>query len=380
MKSNKLLLLITGMLLLMFYGCSDDNPLSTEVTEVGSLYAPVDGLDVVLNPNGNLTFEWERAKAEDGGMVMYEVAFDVPDGDFSSPVFRIASNNNGVENRVTIPHTTLNLAAAQAGLGSSETGQLQWTVISSRGVNEKIATAIRTITITRLAGIANPPTQVYLTGAGSEAGDNLANAMKLKSVGEGEFEIYAELTTGGTFTFVSSTSGDPREFNIDNGDLLEGGEGTEVDQDGVYRMSINFTTGSASITRIDEVGLWQSAHNDTVFNLEYQGNGVFSAEGQPFEFFEFSWGRDERYKFRLSVSNDGVDSYEWFGSANISNPNPPTGSTPASYWYLFPVDSSQWDYTYKMAGEMDESIINVHVYFSADINNYTHEVVKVGDL
>ena len=231
----------------------------------------------------------------------------------------------------------------------------------------------------QLSAYANPPTQVYLTGAGSEAGDNLADAMEMKSVGEGEFEIYAELTTDGVFTFVSSTSDDAREFNIDNGDLVEGGEAPVVDQDGVYRLYLDFTIGSASITRIDEVGLWQAAHNDVVFDFEYQGNGVFSAEGYPFEFFEFGWGRDERYKFRLSVSKNGEESYEWLGYSEIASHDRPDEDTPESYWYLFPVDDSQWDYTYKMATEMDESIIDVHVYFSTDIDNYTHEVVRVGD-
>lgn len=229
----------------------------------------------------------------------------------------------------------------------------------------------------QLSAYANTPTQVYLTGVGSEAGDNLADAMELKSVEEGVFEIYAELTTDGSFTFVDANSGDPNEFNIDNGDLVEGGDAPVIDQNGVYRLTLDFNTDSASITRINEVGLFQAAHNDVVFDFEYQGNGVFLAEEKPFEFFQFEWGRDERYKFRLSVSQDGVDSYEWFGYSEVDSHHRPDGSTPESYWHLNPVDDSQWNYTFKMATEMDESIIDVYVYFSADIDNYTHEVIKV---
>ena len=378
MKSNKFLLLVTGVLLLVFYGCSDDNPLSTEVTEVASLYAPADGFDAVLDPNGNLTFEWERAKAEDGGMVMYEVAFDVPGGDFSSPVYRVVSDNNGVQNRATISHATLNSAASQAGLGASETGLLEWTVISSRGVNEKVSPNRRSIQITRLAGFANPPNRVYLTGSGSEAGGNLADAIQMKSVGDGQFEIYAELTSDGEFSFVSSTSDDAREFNIIDGNLMEGGDAPVINQDGVYRLFLDFTIGNTSITRIDEVGFWYSAHGNVEYILDYQGNGVFSAENIPFDFFEFSWGMDSRYKFRLTVNKDGEESYEFFGSSNADNPDP-TDATPESFWYLFPVDDSQWDYTYKMKSQMDESIIDIHVYFSPDLDNYTHEVIRVGD-
>ena len=378
MKSNIFLLIVSGVMLLMFYGCSDDNPLSTEVTEVSSLYSPANGFDAVLDPNGNLTFEWERAKAEDGGIVMYEVAFDVPGGDFSSPVYRVVSDNNGVQNRVTISHAVLNSAAAQAGLGASETGQLEWTVISSRGVNEKVSQDRRSIQITRLAGFANPPIRVYLTGTGSESGGNLANAIEAKSVGDGQFEIYAELTTGGTFSFVSGTSGDIREFNIIDGKLLEGGEAPVIDQDGIYRIYMDFTIGNTSITRIDEVGFWYSAHNNVEFTLEYQGNGVYSATEIPFNFFEFSWGMDARYKFRLSVNKDGEDSFEWLGSSNANNLDP-TDSTQESYWYMFPVNDNQWEFTYKINPVMDDSIIDIHVYFSSDVDHYTHEVIKVRD-
>ena len=379
MNSKINITLLASVLLLLFaYGCSDDNPLSTTVTEVASLYSPADGFDAVLDPNGNLTFEWEAAKAEDGGMVMYEVAFDVAGGDFSSPVYRVASDNNGVLNRATLSHATLNTAAAQAGLNASETGTLVWTVITSRGVNEKISPQSRSIQITRLAGFANVPNTVYLTGAGSEAGASVGNAMQMKSVGDGQFEIYAELTTDGSFSFVSSRGDDAREFIIENGSLLETSDAPTVGQDGVYRMFLDFSIGSSSLTRIDEVGFWKSADNNVIYDFEYQGNGVFSAEGVPFEFHEFGWGLDSRYKFRLTVNSGGVEGYEFFGSSNADNDRP-SDASPESYWYLFPVNDSQWDFTYKMNIGMHESIIDIHLYFSADLDNYTHEVIRVRD-
>lgn len=378
MKSNKILLLVTGFLLLMSYGCDDETPVSTEVAEVGSLYSPADGHAAELDPNGNLTFEWERAKAEDGGMVMYEVAFAEVGGDFSNPVYRVTSDNNGVQNRATISHADLNTAAAQAGLGASETGQLEWTVISSRGVNEKVGPESRTIQITRLAGFANPPNRVFITGEGTEAGGNLADAIELKSVGDGQFEVYTEITTAGSFTFVSSNEDDPREFNIIDGNLTEGGDAPVIEQDGVYRFFLDFSIGNTSITRIDDVAFWYSSHNDVMYDFEYQGNGVFAAEGVPFDFYEHSWGLDSRYKFRLTVNSDGSESYEWFGSSNANNDRP-NAETPPSYWYQFPVNDSQWDHTYKMNIEMDQSIIDINVLFSPDLDNYTHEVVRVSD-
>lgn len=377
MNLKKLTIYFVSVFLLAI-GCSDDNPLSTEVTQVANLYSPSDGHDAVLNPNGNLTFEWEAAKAEDGGMVMYEVAFDVAGGDFSNPVYRLPSNNNGVENRVTVPHAMLNSAAAQAGLGSSERGTLVWTVITSRGVNEKVSPQSRTIHITRLAGFANPPNRVFLTGDGSEAGSDLQNAMEMKTVGDGQFEIYAELSAGGSFSFVSSTDEDAREFVIDNGSLLESSNAPSVSQDGVYRMYLDFSIGNSALTRIDAVEFWHSSHNDVMYDFEYQGNGVFLADGVGFESFQHGWGLDSRYKFRLAVHSDGEDSYEWFGSSNADNPDP-NDATPETFWHLFPVDDSQWDYTFKMNPVMHESIIDIRVVFSAEAEDYYHEVVKIAD-
>lgn len=383
MKSiqKQVLLLLCTLLLVVFYGCDENNPISTEVTEVTNLYSPEDGYSVTLDPNGTETFEWEHAKAEDGGMVMYEVAFDSVGGDFSDPLYRVTSDDNGISNTASIPHGTLNKAAAQAGLESEETGQLDWTVISSRGVNETVSPQANTIQITRLPGFANPPTNLYLTGEGTEAGGDISNAIQLKSTGEGQFEIYTRLTTDGSYKFVNNTSDSPREFIIENGSISEDGSAPTINQDGVYRISLDFTIGSASLDEIERVELYSAPHDEFLFELGYQGGGVFYAQEEPYSFYEWSWGLDSRYKFRMTLNEGGEEVYEWWGYSETDSPNRPTDSTPDSYWNLLPVPESadQWQYTYKMKTEMHESIIDVYMYFQPDIENYTHEVIKVRD-
>lgn len=380
MKTILYNILFVSLLSLLFTGCDDSNPVSTDVSEVESLYSPENQYSVTLQPNGTETFEWAPAKAVDGGMVMYEVAFDSVGGDFSEPAYRIPSDNNGVATTATVSHKTLNKAAAQIGLESEETGKMDWTVISSRGVNETVSPGVNTIQVTRLPGFANPPTNVFVTGAGTEAGENLSDAIQMKSTGEGQFEIYTKLTTDGSYKFVSNTSGDPREFIIEGASLKEGGSAPTIDQDGVYRISLDFTAGSASLVQITNVEFYSSPHDEFLYNLEYQGEGVFLAEGVAYSFYEWGWGLDSRYKFRLTVNEDGQESYEWWGNdeADVSRPN---DSSPASYWFTYPVpeSSDQWQYTFKFNEDKHQSLLDIYLRFEPDIEHYTHEVVKVGD-
>lgn len=381
MKSIQKNVFYLSFLILIFAGCNgNNNPVSTKVAEVQSLYTPKDNFSVTLQPNGSETFEWAPAKAVDGGMVMYEVAFDSVGGDFSDPIYRVPSDNNGVKTTATITDKTLNKAAAQAGLESEETGKLDWTVISSRGVNEQISPEVRTIQITRLPGFANPPTNLYITGKGTEAGSDIANAMKLKNTGDGQFEIYTKLTTDGIYKFVNNTSDSPREFTIQGNSIKENGNGTTIDHNGVYRLDLDFTVGAAKIAEIKQVEFYSAPHDQYLYQLDYQGDGTFAAKNQPYSFYEWSWGLDSRYKFRLTVNKGGQDTYEWFGSSNGDNSRP-NDSTPDSYWYLYklPDSAGQWDYCYKFSEDKDNSLIDVYVYFQATRDHYTHEVKKVGN-
>lgn len=370
---------LLATLALSLWGCDSSTGFSTETSAVQSLYVPEGDYSVTLEANSSETFEWAPAKAEDGGLVMYEVAFDSPDGDFSDPLYRVPSDNNGVATTATISHETLNKAAAQAGLESQETGQLAWTVISSKGVNEKVSPERRAIQITRLPGFANPPSNLYLTGDGTEAGGNLADAMQLKPTGDGQFEIYTRLTEG-SFIFVNDVTGSPREFSIADGSIMENSSGSTVEASGVYRIRLNFTTGSANLAQIENFEMYLSPADEYLFNLPYQEDGVFMAEEQPFSFAQPSYGPDSRYKFRMTLSQNGEQFYEWWGN-DVPDVGRPDDSSPDSYFFLYPVPESggQFDYIFKMPLEFDQSLINVTAYFQAGREQYTHEVVRVAD-
>ena len=156
----------------------DDRDINLNLSEVTAFYAPNDNLFVKLEPAtaASVGFEWEQAKAEDGSLVMYEVAFDEEGGDFSEPLYKISSDGNGIQNRLTLSHKDLNRIANFAGIPALETGKLIWTVMASKGTNVKKAALTRTIEVERPAGFAELPTEVYITGEGTEAGADAASA------------------------------------------------------------------------------------------------------------------------------------------------------------------------------------------------------------
>src|SRR3954468_20211966 len=143
-------------------GCSKNNrDINMNISEGTAFYAPNDNLSVKLEPAtaASVGFEWEQAKAEDGSLVMYEVAFAKENGDFNTPVYKIASDGNGVQNKLTLSHKDLNRIANLAGIKALETGKLKWTVLASKGTNVRQATISRTIQVERPAGFADIPTE-----------------------------------------------------------------------------------------------------------------------------------------------------------------------------------------------------------------------------
>ncbi|WP_315815671.1 SusE domain-containing protein [Paraflavitalea speifideaquila] len=74
-----MLYLTLGLALLGSLGCNKDKNMDhTAVTAVKHIFTPEDNRFVKLQPatSASVVFEWEQAKAEDGGLVMYEIAFD----------------------------------------------------------------------------------------------------------------------------------------------------------------------------------------------------------------------------------------------------------------------------------------------------------------
>ncbi|WP_207424651.1 SusE domain-containing protein [Desertivirga brevis] len=355
------------LMLLAIVSCKEDTTaLNENLSTVGSLSLPADQTSIELKAdNTPLLFQWTEAVAEDGDKVLYEIAFDRENGDFSNPVYKVLSNGNGVQPQKTLFHTDLIRIAAMLGIPSAGTGKVKWTVLASKGTNRKLGSVSRTMTLKRPEGLAEIPAELYITGSATEAGEDITKALKLKNKGDGQFEIFTSLKAG-TYYLTDKPGAGGKKFYIENGKVKEGDSPiTVAGPTKVYRL--NFNAATVLQTEIQSIGLYQSAYNAEKGQLTYKGNGVWEVASMPVEFFPFSWGRDERYKFILHTSS----GLEYWGSSKPDNVSP--GGQPASYFFLEQKTSDQWANTYKFAPAADNKNVKVTVNFGAGAE-YTHEV------
>ncbi|RAV30556.1 SusE domain-containing protein [Sinomicrobium soli] len=354
--------------------CKDDDTLShVEVTPVNSLYAPEDNLSVRLEGKGSLFFEWEAAKAEDNGVVLYDVLFDTEDGDFSDPVYITPSEGKGFERTLTLAYADLARMAEMAGIVPDSKGKLKWTVHSSRGIDIVSSGISRVLEIERPEEIYIPQ-QLFLTGTATEGGDALEDALSFKKTGDTAFEIYTRLIPG-SYRLTDAVSGTPNAFFVDGNNLEKDGTADFDGEEGVYRLRVDFEDNSVAVARVEEIGLWFAPNSEFQFSLPYAGNGTWKAESEHIVFRQEDWGRDERYKFRMILTIDGNSTEEWFGSVNKDNSRPDNAGD--AYWNMVPVDNSEWDYCFKFATAVDEKDASVEIIFNNTVDEYTHVVTPL---
>lgn len=336
MKTIHIQLIILTSLIFAFTACSSDGEVrDLGVTPVKTLYEPIDGRTLVLQSSASamLYFEWEPARAEDSGNVLYEIAFDKVDGNFSSPLIILPSDNNGGSNHATLTHKQLNKIAALAGIDSAERGAIKWTVYSSKGINPVKAEQERTLTLTRLAGFADIPEQLFITGAGTEVGTDLTKAIQMKRISDGEFEIYTKLTEGQTFKFVNATSGTPTEYSLSGEKIVEGGVST-TDKTGIYKYYLDFTIGSFTTKEVTKINLFLNWSQRKI-ELPYKGLGVWELTNHTITGLTGNDNTDDRYKFRMESSEGET---EWRSPSNDSKP---TGNE-AYYYMVERTNVTQW--------------------------------------
>lgn len=364
-KSGGVLLLT----MLVITSCKKDTKtLNLNLTAVSNLSLPADNAAITLAPASVSTvdFQWDAAKAADGDYVLYEIAFDKDGGDFSKPIYKTVSNGGGVETKITLSHKDLNKIANMGGIAASSTGKLKWTVLASKGTNVIAASVSKTIQLSRPAGFAEIPVDMYITGSATEGGADITKAVKLKKNDDGVFEIYTSLKTG-DYILTDKPSADGKKYYVDGGLIKEGSTPVAVNAAKNYKLTFDFNVATTSSVEIQSVGLWMSAYNTEIGQLSYIGNSTWEVASLPIEFFQFSWGRDERYKFAVHTAA-GI---QFMGSSKTDNIAP--AGQAASYFFLLPVSNDEWANTYKFDPSADHHNVKVDVSFKAD-GAYTHTV------
>lgn len=370
---NISLSLLASLALLFITSCKKDiKRLDLNITPVSNLAAPTDNSDIQLQPatGASIVFQWNPAQTPDSGLILYEVVFDKADGDFSNPVYKILADGSGVQTQATVPQKDLNKIAAIAGIQASSSGKIKWAVLASKATNAKISTETRILQIDRPAGFATVPDSLFIFGTATEAGNDPANAIPLKKTADGVFELYTSLGTGSyLLTDQRNAGGIEYYIDVNNSNIIKlGNTPTEVTGPSkAYRLSYDFNVATSEDTEIKSIGLFQSANNAEIGQLSYAGNSTWQIDTLPVAFVQFSWGRDDRYKFIMHTQS----GLEYWGSQNANNVSP--AGQPASYFYLLPVTNDQWNNTYKFDPSADNHSVKVDIYFKAS-GPYMHTV------
>jgi hypothetical protein len=356
--------------------CKKDSWGKENVTSITAAVqsAPDDNISIVLDPLSNAVvyFEWEPAKAGNFTPVYYKVQFDKESGDFSHPVYTGMSASLGAATKLLLSHRDLNRIAENAGIAQLAKGRLRWKVIASNGVVADSSGNGRLIELQRPVGFANNPVDVYLTGAATEGGADIGKALKFKKLSDGVFELYTSLNAG-AYNLVDKTSGTPLSFVINGTEIKEGtSANSPAASKTAYRINLDFNTSTAKLTEIQEVGLWFAGYNTVTKVLPYDAGGIWKGTEIPIVWSAQSWGKDERYKFRMKEKDmNGTVTTVFWSSVNKDNVRP-NSSTAASYFYFKSNDASQWDYTFKFEKEAVKADILVK-FQSSDV--YTHQVI-----
>jgi len=341
----------------LFLQCKkDERGINLNVTEVKSFFAPADGKSVKLQPAANLveTFEWDQAMAEDGSLVLYTVAFDQENGDFSKPFYTTVSDNKGVVNKLTITHGDLNKIAGLGGADFFQKKKFRWTVFSSKGTNSKKAIPSRVIELERPGGFAVLPGTLYLTGTATEGGATLANALKMKQLSPGVFEIFSKLSAG-NYQFVEGNSGTPKQYYmlVDNGVNSIGMNGQTAYSGAakIMRIKIDFNNINVGYTEVKSVSFWYCQGNTTWFDLPYVSNGQWRKNGYAVTLATVPWGLEERYKYKMVVNDGTGDKDQWINS-NFNDPPGQDNAYPSTETYrtinMTVNNSSQFDWGWKL--------------------------------
>ncbi len=346
--------LAVAMMALLASCAKEKNEINLNLKEVTNFISPADNRHLMLNPAANLTekFEWQSTKAEDGSLVLYEVAFIKKGGDFKQPLYVYPSDNRGVSPSLTLTHGQLNQLAALAGADFFQTAELQWTVLASKGWNVLQGSETRNISLERPAGFKEIPTELYVTGAASEGGTDLSKAVKMTQLAPGVFEVFTKLKAG-EFKFVDGKSGTPKSFNLkQEGNLLTiGVDGvTQNPAEGVAWIKLNFNDINAWVAQVKKVELWYCWDGEFWFDMPYVGNGTWKKTGHTVEMTEVPWGREERHKYRMTYTTGGPDQYHWLNST-FGDPPGQDGQYPSTIQYrsidMNRNNGTQWDFVWK---------------------------------
>lgn len=362
------------------------------------LYAPIDNYVVNLaRIKTGLEFKWARAVYNGDEELSYELVFytDSP----KSPVAVYESQDVSLTLERDELMRILDILDPE---NEPKNGTVRWTVNTvAEGRTWRSAASCSLVLTDDISKAFTPGVPVYIGGEGAEHGRQMSYINeghyntgeiyqdKLKSCDEGDwgyYEIFTALKAGRDYWFYTMSDAQTVDCYIKGDELkiveTEAEARVRADMDGIYRIRINTVNGKTGLALVSKVVICRAWDKKTT-ELEYAGNGIWTAKD-----FNVDWQidaniKDERFRFIMTVSSlDGSQTYEQGWSQQIRQDGRPTKDSPASYWYMKPTNLSQWDNVWKYpAWLLDDGntrlwSCDVNFIANSDDAYYTHEFVN----
>ncbi|MDD3788140.1 MAG: glycoside hydrolase family 76 protein [Petrimonas sp.] len=360
MKKRFYYFLVPFIVSAVLLSCSHDDEVNNtiEIKAVERLISPTDNsvLTLTNNPHSMEKFEWQRADASKGVTPKYEIIFFKENSTSAEPIFTFSTTSNSIN----VNHIRLDEIAAKADIEPGSSGTIKWTVRAYYDSVSAMSQQVGRIVIKR-PDVETPVTALFLTGKGTEFGENIAEAMEFTKITDTEFVIFSELTAGLPFRFISDTEGDKiRSFSLKGNKLVEEDTNSEVAKSGVYKITVNLSSASASLREVTDISLYYCIKHRAI-NLQYQGRGIWSTVCL-INFSQEAWGDETRYKFRMTEEGQNK-----FLERATDSPFPMKESIITNH------DRQLWDGVWTYAANLKDKWAEVIV----DMSKYTHTIKVV---
>ncbi|OHX66871.1 hypothetical protein NH26_11135 [Flammeovirga pacifica] len=280
--------------MILLVGCTEKENMQPEGNwdlSAPSLMAPSAGdkIDLIQEfPEETIDFEWTAAINSAGYDVTYQIVV-VSDtaSDTMTPLLKVLSDDNGKALTGSITYQELDQAlSAQCIAAGSEVNVKVGVVASSM---ERQVEDLVEISVVRFKNEV-VPTQLFITGTATEAGNDRANAIPFKRLPTADgsasnvFEVYTKLSVEGTFLFLDNNTENAAHYGLTDEKIMKCGSEITVDEEKVYRVKVDFDNGTYELRDFSEIELFGAPPSDSGdwvgLAFTYQGLGVYSTVGE----------------------------------------------------------------------------------------------------
>lgn len=360
-----------------------------------NLITPLQDSIVAIDSESSSDFIFEWSELPDAsGTVTYKVLFDIPDTYFETPLLVFNSDNDGMQTSLSLSHAMLDSIAVEAGIPAKKSGTVKWAVDAITG-KDTITSIAGSIILKRPTSLGTIPTDLYIYGTATTAGNNPENAIRFHKISEGYFDLFTTLKSG-TFTIANEASANAVTYFISEEELFLGDQTMEYDaEERLNLLQVNFQSAEARAVGVLSIDVIIPANGNTLTTLTDQGNNLYNASDVVFDFLVpggpdspdwLTWV-EERYRFRMRTTGGDIfyGSYmdaTMFGvyiQDMIAYSQRPEGDQPEGYYnvYAIPMDIdnyADWAGCYKLPSAADGNPIDITLNLDPNQPVYTHNI------